>query len=126
MSALLPEDLTEQRLFNAGMMELGALVCTARTPRCAECPLAASCAWRLAGFPGADAPTVRKQPRFAGSDRQRRGLVMAELRGSDIPVTEAELAGVLPDPEVRQRILSGLVADGLATGTADGWTLPGA
>jgi A/G-specific adenine glycosylase len=69
---------------------------------------------------------VRTQPRFAGSDRQRRGLVMAELRASDIPVTEAELTQVLPDPEVRQRILTGLAADGLAEQTPAGWTLPGA
>ena len=126
MSALLPEDLAEQRLFNAGMMELGALVCTARTPRCTECPLAASCVWRLAGSPGADAPTVRRQPRFEGSDRQRRGLVMAELRASDVPVTDAELAVVLPDPVERDRVLAGLAADGLAARTPDGWTLPGA
>ena len=126
MAALLPEDPVEQRLFNAGMMELGALVCTARAPRCTECPLAASCAWLLAGSPGAESATVRRQPRFEGSDRQRRGQVMAELRGSDAPVTEAELASVLPDPEVRARVLAGLVADGLAVATRDGWTLPGA
>lgn len=125
MAALLPEDLAEQRLFNAGTMEIGAIVCTARAPRCAACPLAEVCAWRLAGFPAHDGPAPRRQARFEGSDRQRRGLVMAELRASDVPVTDAELAQVLPDRAVRERVLAGLVQDGLAAGTAEGWTLPG-
>jgi A/G-specific adenine glycosylase len=29
--------------FNQGLMDLGALVCTARKPRCAECPLERQC-----------------------------------------------------------------------------------
>lgn len=124
MAALLPADREAQRAFNAGVMEIGAVVCTARAPRCGECPLAAVCAWRLAGsVPSAD-PRVRRQPRFAGSDRQRRGLVMAELRASDLPVPEKTLALVLPDREVRHRVLTGLVADGLAERTADGYRLP--
>ena len=126
MTALLPEDRAEQRLFNAAMLELGALVCTARAPRCAECPLAGTCAWLLAGSPGAELPTVRRQARFEGSDRQRRGQVMAELRASDVPVTEAHLTEVLPVAEVRLRVLAGLAADGLAVATAGGWILPGA
>lgn len=124
MAALLPDDRAEQRLFNAGMMELGAIVCGSRNPRCEECPLAPSCAWLAAGCPGHAGPPVRRQPRFEGSDRQLRGRVMAELRASDIPVTEAELAQVLPDPEVRGRILAGLAADGLAERAEGGWSLP--
>ena len=61
------------------VMELGALVCTARTPRCGGCPVAARCAWRLAGAPAYDGPARRVQP-FAGTDRQVRGLLMAVLR----------------------------------------------
>jgi A/G-specific adenine glycosylase len=124
MAALLPEDLEEQRLLNAGVMELGALVCTARSPRCDECPLAATCAWRSAGSPPSDAPRARRQPRFAGSDRQWRGLVLAELRAAHVPVTDGELALVLPDMAVRERILAGLAADSLAERSPDGWSLP--
>ncbi|GAA4738505.1 A/G-specific adenine glycosylase [Amnibacterium soli] len=124
MAALLPDDLVEQRAFNAGMMEIGAVVCTSRSPRCDECPLAAVCAWRLAGSPAHDGPPPRRQARFEGSDRQLRGRVMAELRASDVPVAEAELAAVLPDPGVRSRILVGLERDGLATRAEGGWTLP--
>jgi A/G-specific adenine glycosylase len=125
MAALLPEDREQQRAFNAGMMEIGAIVCTARAPRCGECPLAGVCAWRLAGSPAAAGPPMRRQARFEGSDRQLRGRVMAELRASDLPVTEAELAQVVPDEDARARILTGLERDGLAVRNDSGWSLPG-
>jgi A/G-specific adenine glycosylase len=66
----------------------------------------------MAGSPDYRGPTRRPQ-RFAGSDRQVRGLVMAVLRGSNRPVTAAELDGVWPDDAQRARALDGLVADGL-------------
>ena len=124
MAALLPDDLVAQRAFNAAVMELGAIVCTARAPRCGECPLAATCAWRAAGYPPAEGPPARRQARFEGSDRQRRGLVLAELRASDVPVPEGELAAVVPDAAVRERVLTGLAADGLAERDEGGWRLP--
>ena len=36
---------------NQAIMELGAVVCTPRTPRCDACPVASRCAARLAGRP---------------------------------------------------------------------------
>jgi A/G-specific adenine glycosylase len=37
--------------FNQALMELGALVCTARRQKCGECPVRADCAWyQRAGF----------------------------------------------------------------------------
>ena len=39
--------------FNQGLMELGATVCTARSPRCGECPLAPPCTARATGRPEA-------------------------------------------------------------------------
>lgn len=124
MEALLPHDLPVQRAFNAGMMEIGAIVCISRSPRCDECPLAAVCAWRLAGMPAHEGPPVRRQARFEGSDRQLRGRVMAELRASDVPVSTAELAQVVPEAEVRTRVLAGLEQDGLAVRAEGGWSLP--
>ena len=75
--------------------------------------------------PPADGPPARRQARFEGSDRQRRGQVLAELRAADVPVSESELTVVLPDAEIRARVLAGLVADGLAEQGPDGWSLPG-
>ncbi|QNE34781.1 A/G-specific adenine glycosylase [Leifsonia shinshuensis] len=124
MSALLPDDRPAAAAFNAGMMELGAIVCVARAPRCEECPLAAACAWRAAGYPAYDGPRKAVQKKYEGSDRQVRGRILAELRGSHIPVTTAELEDVWPDAEQRDRALRGLVADGLAVAEGDGYTLP--
>jgi A/G-specific adenine glycosylase len=100
-------------------MELGALVCTARTPRCPSCPIADRCAWRQAGSPPYAGPTVRPQ-RFTGTDRQVRGLLMDVLRGSDAPVVRGALDLVWPDAAQRERALAALVADGLVDPLPDG------
>ncbi len=124
MEELLPRDEKDARLFNAAMMELGAIVCTARAPRCGQCPIAASCRWRADGYPAYDGPRAAGQASFEGSDRQVRGLIMAELRASDIPVTAAEIATVWPDAAQRDRALAGLLADGLAVEVTGGYELP--
>ena len=125
METVLPADLEESRVANAAIMELGAVICTARSPRCDACPIAGLCAWRSAGYPtylGARRPA---QKRFEGSDRQVRGLILGELRASDVPVTRAELDSVWPDRAQRARALLGLLADGLVTGSAaEGYQLP--
>jgi A/G-specific adenine glycosylase len=124
MSALLPHELPQAAAFNAGMMELGAIVCVARSPRCDACPLARRCAWRAAGYPVYDGRRKAVQKKYEGSDRQVRGRLLAELRASHIPVTPAELEGAWPDPEQRDRALRGLLEDGLAVREGDGYTLP--
>ncbi|MDM4762637.1 A/G-specific adenine glycosylase [Galbitalea sp. SE-J8] len=125
MAALLPADPAAARLTNVAMMELGALVCTARNPRCDACPIAGRCAWRAAGRPAFAGVRAPVQKRFEGSDRQVRGLIMRELRASDLPVASAELAAVWADDAQRERALAGLLADGLAVGDAAlGYTLP--
>ncbi|OOB89622.1 A/G-specific adenine glycosylase [Rathayibacter sp. VKM Ac-2630] len=125
MDALLPDDVEESTVFNAGMMELGAIVCTARSPRCDVCPIRDSCRWRAEGYPAYDGPVKARQKRFEGSDRQVRGLVLAELRAAHRPVTAAEVGSLWSDAEQLERALSGLLADGLATGSPDeGYLLP--
>jgi A/G-specific adenine glycosylase len=124
MSALLPHDLPVAAAFNAGMMELGATICVARSPRCDECPLAQRCAWRAAGYPEYDGPRKAAQKKYEGSDRQVRGRILAELRASHIPVTTEELELIWPDAAQRERALSGLLEDGLAVAEAGGYTLP--
>lgn len=124
MDALLPTDRAEAAAFNAGMMELGALVCVARSPRCDDCPLRDLCAWRLDGYPVYDGPRKPVQKKYEGSDRQVRGLLLAELRASHLPVTPAELEGVWADAGQRARALDGLLRDGLAVAVPGGFTLP--
>lgn len=124
MSVLLPHDRPAAAAFNAGMMELGAIVCVARAPRCHDCPLTSTCAWRAAGYPAYAGPRKPVQKKYEGSDRQVRGRILAELRASHIPVTAAELEDVWSDAEQRERALRGLLADGLAVEEGDGYTLP--
>lgn len=124
MAALLPHDPAGARLFNAAVMELGALVCTARAPRCDDCPIAQECRWRRDGSPAYEGPRSARQPRYEGSDRQVRGLLLRELRGSDIPVTAGELDAVWADTAQRERALAGLIADGLVVAVEGGYELP--
>jgi A/G-specific adenine glycosylase len=125
VEALLPEDPRQAARFSIALMELGALVCTARSPRCAKCPIAGTCAWRLGGFPDYDGPTVRPQ-RFTGTDRQVRGLLLDVLRATSRPVHRPLLDAVWHDPVQRDRALDSLVADGMIDPLPDGrFALPG-
>jgi A/G-specific adenine glycosylase len=118
VTALLPEDELAPR-FSVALMELGATVCTARTPRCGLCPLRV-CAWREAGYPPAQGPARRVQT-YAGTDRQVRGRLLDVLRANDCPVTRAQLdVAWLTDTLQRDRALESLLADGLVTNTVDG------
>lgn len=124
MAALLPADEHEARVFNAAAMELGAVVCTARSPRCSDCPLAPECAWLAKGRPAYTGPRRTPQKRYEGSDRHVRGLIMAELRAAHAPVTRDEIFRLWPDEEQRERALATLIADGLAAVQDDGLVLP--
>jgi A/G-specific adenine glycosylase len=106
-------------------MELGALVCASRTPRCAACPLASSCRWLAAGAPTPEEAGVarRRSQGYEGTDRQARGRILALLRGQ--PYASAhQLEGVWPDPEQRDRALASLLEDGLVVPIDAGYALP--
>jgi A/G-specific adenine glycosylase len=125
VDALLPaEDSTAAR-YSAALMELGALVCTARAPRCADCPVLDECAWQRAGRPAYAGP-VKAVQKFAGTDRQVRGLLLDVLRGTDEPVSKAKLDVVWSDAGQRDRCLHSLLVDGLVEQTESGlFALPG-
>lgn len=82
--ALMPADTPTSCLWNAATMELGALVCTAKSPTCELCPVEDLCAWVAAGKPEAD--YTPKGQSWHGTDRQVRGAVMAVLRAAHEPV----------------------------------------
>jgi len=93
--------------WNQALMELGAQLCTARGPRCDDCPVARWC-------PGPDAyEPPKRQPRFEGSRRQARGAVIRALTG----VTQADLATLTADTGLEidrvREALGTLEADGL-------------
>ncbi|TDD63059.1 A/G-specific adenine glycosylase [Kribbella antibiotica] len=108
----LPSDEATAARWAVASMELGALVCTARTPRCADCPIRSQCAWVLAGSPPYDGPP-RKGQTYEGTDRQVRGRLLAVLRSEQDAVPKKALDACWPDQVQRERALDGLVADGL-------------
>lgn len=129
--ALLPPDDAGAAQWSAAVMELGALVCTARDPRCGECPWRGRCAWVAAGRPPDEHAARRRRQAWRGTDRQARGLVMARLRGvgPGERVSREELraavtggAGGRADPRRPERVLAGLLADGLVATDDDGAT----
>ncbi len=142
--ALLPLDRETSVSWNAASMELGALLCTARSPKCAACPVRTDCAWLAAGEPE---PTYQpKGQPWAGTDRQLRGAVMAVLRHAEHPVPRSlfftpavgldgpaedgdpslqRLHALASDSTRLERILADLVHDGLAESSAAGLKLPG-
>jgi A/G-specific adenine glycosylase len=124
VAALLPDEPDRAARFGVALMEVGALVCTARSPRCDACPLATTCAWRLAGYPVYVGPLPPRQG-YDGTDRQARGAVLAVLRGAPGAVPVEALAAAWPEPLQRARAIDGLVTDGLIEPAAGGFALPG-
>jgi A/G-specific adenine glycosylase len=121
---LAPRDPARAARWAVASMELGALVCVARTPRCADCPVRDLCAWRRAGAPAWTGPPRRGQE-YAGTDRQARGALLAVLRSADEPVPADELSVAWADPTQGRRALASLVTDGLVVPTGpDHYALP--
>ncbi len=113
--------------WNQAMMDLGATVCTAATPRCGDCPFAAVCSFALKGGEDAGQTEGRLSARkseapFVGSRRYYRGRVVDWLRA--LPPGEsadfADLGAAIKDgfTERDQPWLAGLLqeleGDGLA------------
>ncbi len=116
-----PEDAAD---LSEALMEFGALVCTARSPDCGGCPVAAHCLWLELGRPASETPLPRQAP-FAGSDRQVRGVLMAALRDASEPLPLESLAGLWPDGRQSRRALRSLAEDGLLVIERDVASLPG-
>jgi A/G-specific adenine glycosylase len=86
------------------LMDLGRLWCTARAPRCeAGCPVRDGCPAAESGAPHEVCPPRRRQGRYEGSMRQRRGRLLGAL-------AEAGVADVSADPDAA----ASLVEEGLA------------
>lgn len=124
---LLPRSDQRAARWSAAVMELGALVCTAREPRCDACPWGEQCAWVASGRPADVHAARRRTQAWHGTDRQARGRIMAVLRAADpeVSVGRRELLAAVSgsDPAQPARALSGLLADGLVATDDDGVTI---
>jgi A/G-specific adenine glycosylase len=119
----LPEAPARAARWAVASMELGALVCTARTPSCERCPITDLCAWHADGRPLSQGG--RRRQTYQGTDRQCRGALLTVLRSSDVQVDRTELDACWPDATQRDRALRSLVVDGLVVGDdVRGYALP--
>lgn len=98
------------------LMELGAVICTATNPSCQQCPLAQQCLWVRKGKPqpseDAQAAAKARVQKFAGTDRQVRGKIMAQLRSKEY-ISRKELDLLWPDAQQLQRCVDSLLVDKL-------------
>ena len=100
----------DAHVWAAATMELGALVCTSRSPQCHECPVMNFCKWRAKGFP--ESVQIRKTQTWHGTDRQCRGTILQALRESP-SLSELSLKQIWHDDSQVERALNGLLKDGL-------------
>lgn len=109
--ALVPDEDVRAAKWAVASMELGALVCTARSPQCEVCPIRDSCRWVIDGKPD-NAPARRGQP-WKGTDRQCRGVIMDVVRNSPHGVKVQMALSAWPQPDQASRCLESLLDDGL-------------
>ena len=109
--ALVPDEDARAAKWAVASMELGALVCTARSPQCEVCPIRDGCRWVIDGRPD-NAPARRGQP-WKGTDRQCRGVIMDVVRNSPHGVEVQVALSAWPEAVQASRCLGSLLDDGL-------------
>lgn len=102
--------------FGQSLLDLGALVCVADTPRCEQCPVRRRCRWAADRFECPDpargsAGVSTTQSRFAGSDRQGRGRLVDRLRAGPVGPDQVGEAVGWPDDAARVERMVGLLID---------------
>jgi A/G-specific adenine glycosylase len=116
--------------WNQAILDLGAILCTKRSPSCDECPVSGSCAWFASGRSEPDpadgsAGVSGRQSRFEGSFRQGRARLLDVLRlGEPVPQERWLVACGWESREDGvadvERAADSLVSDGLALQRPDG------
>lgn len=115
--------------WHSALMDLGAKICTARTPVCPRCPLEACCLFRRAPAhagtlaAAAAAGASAKRGIYATSDRRVRGRIVAVLATAPDGLTAAALTKLIGDTRT-PLLIDALVADGLVERHARRLRLP--
>ena len=94
----------------AATMELGALICTAKNPKCGQCPLADQCIWRSLDYPLSD--QLKRTQSWHGTDRQCRGVIVQALRENP-SLAKKEIMQLWDVPSQVEKALLTLLEDGL-------------
>ncbi|MEY4283217.1 MAG: hypothetical protein RL467_773 [Actinomycetota bacterium] len=104
--ALLPEK--NAHIWAAATMELGALVCTSKNPKCELCPVISACNWRKNGYPKSN--LIRKSQDWHGTDRKCRGTIVQALRENE-SLTENAIKKLWPEESQVEKALKTLQED---------------
>ena len=104
--ALLPEK--NAHIWAAATMELGAIVCTSKNPKCELCPVISACNWRKNGYPKSD--LIRKSQDWHGTDRKCRGTIVQALRENE-SLTENAIKKLWPEESQVEKALKTLQED---------------
>lgn len=112
------------RDWSAALMDLGARICTARNPRCADCPVAAVCAWVTSGGEDPAKKPGRSSEPFVGSNRYHRGRLLDALRMAPVGADDVAAAAATDSPDRAHELAATLVADGLARWDGNHLRLP--
>ena len=113
--------------WNQAILDFGAEVCQKRTPHCDRCAVKLMCQWQGSGSDPAvgSAAVSVAQSKFEGSDRQGRARLVSKLRSGPMPTPGAlDALGFGLDVERAERVLSGLLADGMVVVTDNSVRLP--
>jgi len=100
----------DPHIWASATMELGALVCTSQSPKCAICPVSDKCLWRSLDYPKSD--VVKRRQSWHGTDRQCRGAVVQALRENEI-LTKSQIEQLWDVPSQVEKALLTLLDDGL-------------
>ena len=103
---LLPEK--NAHIWAAATMELGAIVCTSKNPKCELCPVISACNWRKNGYPKSD--LIRKSQDWHGTDRKCRGTIVQALRENE-SLTERAIKKLWPEESQVEKALKTLQED---------------
>ena len=97
-------------IWAAATMELGALICTSQSPKCALCPVSTQCLWRSLDYPQSE--VVKRRQTWHGTDRQCRGMIVQSLRENEI-LTRAQIQELWDVPSQLEKAILTLLDDGL-------------
>ena len=100
----------DPHIWAAATMELGALVCTSQSPKCAVCPVSAHCLWRSLDYPQSE--IVKRRQTWHGTDRQCRGAIVQSLRENEI-LTRTQIQELWDVPSQLEKAILTLLDDGL-------------
>lgn len=102
--------IKDAHIWAAATMELGAVVCTSKNPKCELCPVIALCNWRILGYPKTE--LIHKSQSWHGTDRKCRGTIVQALREKN-SMTESAIKKLWPDESQVEKALVTLLEDQL-------------